>query len=88
MGFIYVKVRVYNPTDMSKFDDVELLVDTGAVFASIPRDVLERLGLKPIGRRRLRVYGGALVERDIGVAVFEYGDSLAGAPVIFGEPED
>ncbi|MBS7638749.1 aspartyl protease family protein [Candidatus Bathyarchaeota archaeon] len=88
MGFTYVKVRVYNPADMSKFDVIELLVDTGAIFTSIPRGVLERLGLKPLSRRRLRVYGGTVVERDVGVAVFEYEDSRAGAPVIFGEPED
>ncbi len=88
MGFTYVKVRVYNPADMSKFDVVELLVDTGAIFTSIPRNTLEKLDLKPLSRRRLRVYGGVVVERDVGVAVFEYESSRAGAPVIFGEPGD
>ncbi|MEM2179058.1 MAG: aspartyl protease family protein [Candidatus Methanomethylicaceae archaeon] len=88
MSFTYVKVRVYNPADMSKSDVVELLIDTGAVFTSIPRSILEKLGLKPLGRRKLRVYGGGIVERDVGVAVFEYENTRAGAPVIFGEPED
>ncbi|MBS7618814.1 aspartyl protease family protein [Candidatus Bathyarchaeota archaeon] len=88
MGFTHVKVRIYNPADMSKFDVVELLVDTGAIFTSIPRNVLKKLGLKPLSRRRLRVYGGAMVERDVGVAVLEYEGNRAGAPVIFGEPED
>lgn len=88
MGFTFVKVRIYNPADMSKSATVHLLVDTGAVFTSIPRSILEELGLKPLDRRRLRVYGGGSVERDVGVAVLEYEGGRAGAPVIFGEPED
>jgi len=88
MGFTYVKVRVCNPTVLARSEVVELLADSGAIFTSISRAVLERLGLKPITRRKLKVYGGTVVERDIGVAVLEYGDSRAGAPVIFGEPQD
>ena len=88
MGFTYVKVRVYNPADLARSDTIKLLVDSGAIFTSMPRSTLEKLGLKPLARRKSRVYGGAVVERDIGVAVFEYGDSRAGAPVIFGEPKD
>lgn len=88
MGFTYVKVRVYNPADISKFVIVDLLVDTSAIFTSIPRDTLEKLGLKPLDRRRLRVYGGAIVERDVGVAILEYEDRRIGAPVIFGEAND
>jgi len=88
MGFTYVKVRVYDPADMSRSATVDLLVDTGVIFTSIPRGILEGLGLKPLDRRRLKVYGGAIVERDAGVAVLEYGGIRTGAPVIFGEPED
>lgn len=88
MGFTYVKVRVYNPVDISRHAVIDLLVDTGAIFTSIPRDILEKLDLKPLDRRRLKVYGGAIVERDVGVAVIEYEGRRIGAPVIFGEPED
>lgn len=88
MGFTRIKVNVYNPADMSKSYAVELLVDTGAIFTSVPRSLLEKLGLKPIDRKRLRVYGGAVVERDVGVVILEYEGSRAGAPVIFGEPDD
>lgn len=88
MGLTYVKVRVYSPADLARSDTVELLVDSGAIFTSIPRSTLKKLGLKPITRRKLKVYGGAIVEGDIGVIIVEYRDSRAGAPVIFGEPED
>ena len=69
-------------------EEVELLVDTGAIFSSVPRPVLEKLGLIPIERRGLRVYGRAIVERDIGGLVFEYGGNRAMAPAIFGEDKD
>lgn len=88
LGFTYVKVRLHNPADLAISDEVELLVDTGAVLSSVPRSILERLGLTPIERRGLRVYGGAVVERHVGGLVFEYDGNRAMAPVIFGEEKD
>ena len=52
MGVTYVKVRVYN-LDLSRHVDMEVLVDSGALFTSIPRRVLEELGLRPIARYSL-----------------------------------
>ncbi|MEM3697349.1 MAG: hypothetical protein QXQ94_07610 [Candidatus Bathyarchaeia archaeon] len=66
MGFTYVKVKVVNPLTPTRSEDVDLLVDSGAIFTSIPSEVLKSLGLKPVDRERLRVYGGAVVEREIG----------------------
>ena len=40
MGFTHVKVRVCNPADLSKSDEVELLVDSGVIFTSIPQPFL------------------------------------------------
>jgi predicted aspartyl protease len=87
MRFTYVQIRVYSP-DLTKSEKIELLVDSGAIFTSIHRHILERLGLKPITRRKLRVYGGAIVERDIGGAVIEYENKRAVVPIVFGEPDD
>ena len=88
MGFTYVKVRLFNPADLTRAETVELLVDSGAIFTSVPRHILEGLGIKPVARRRLKVYGGMVIEREVGVAMIEYKDSRAGVTVIFGEPED
>lgn len=88
MGFTYVKVRIANPTILTKSNEVNLLVDSGAIFTSIPRNMLEKLELKPIDREKLKVYGGAIVERDIGWTMIEYGGKRRVVPVIFGEPED
>lgn len=37
MGFTYVKIKVFSPTDPSRFEEVELIVDSGALHTSIPR---------------------------------------------------
>ena len=88
MGFTHVKVQIANPLTPTRSDEVDLLVDSGAIFTSIPRNTLEKLKLKPIDREKLRVYGGAIVERDLGWAMIEYGGKRRVVPVIFGEPED
>jgi hypothetical protein len=46
MGFTYIKARVYS-IDLARWG-MWSLVDSEALFTSIPRFILERLGLKPI----------------------------------------
>lgn len=88
MGFTYIKVKVYNPADMSRSGGARVLVDSGAIFTSIPKKRLTALGLKPLESRTLRVYAGGRVKREIGVVVVEYGNRKAGVPVIFGQSGD
>ena len=87
VGFIKVRVGVYNPQMPEKVVEVEGVVDTGAVYTVVRRDILESLGIKPLERRRFKAFGG-YVERDVG----EAGLALAGrrrvVPVIFGEADD
>lgn len=78
MGFSYVEVNIYNPAKPEVREKVSLLVDSGALFTSVPGELL----------RKLKVYGGTVVERDIGGAVIQYQGHRATVPVIFGEPED
>jgi clan AA aspartic protease len=87
MGFTFIKVRVYN-FDLSMWEDIEVLVDSGAIYTSIPRNILEKLGLKPIAKQKLRLFSAEVVERDIGGVVVEYEGRRAIVPVIFGESGD
>lgn len=84
MGFTFIKVRVYN-FDLSMWEDIEVLVDSGAIYTSIPRNILEKLGLKPIAKQKLRLFSAEVVERDIGGVVVEYEGRRAIVLVIFGE---
>ncbi|MEM1558593.1 MAG: hypothetical protein QXG12_08375 [Thermoproteota archaeon] len=50
MSLKYVKVTVSNPMKPDFREDLELVVDIGAVLPWIPREVLERIGVKPVLR--------------------------------------
>lgn len=82
-----MRVGLYNPEKPERVVEVEAIVETGAIYSVVRRDVLEQLGVKPVERRRFRAFGGH-VERDIG----EVGMVLMGRrriiPVIFGEDGD
>ena len=55
MGHTIASVRLYNPRDPSKCLELELLVDTGSTYTWIKRGRLEKLGIKPMSRRRFRL---------------------------------
>ena len=88
MGFTYVKVKLVNPAAPSMFEVVELIVDTGAVYTIVPEAVLERLQIQRRGRRVFLTMNKQRIERDVGVAIVEYTDKVAGTNVIFGEEND
>ena len=87
MGFVPLEVGVSSPQQPGLEERIELLVDTGAMLSVVPRRVLEGLGVRPIGRRSFRGFGG-VVEWDTGVASMSYDDAIAGVTVIFGEDGD
>lgn len=74
------------PMNQSRFERIEALVDTGATYTVVPRDVLERLGIEPQLRRRFRVADGRVVELDMAWAVVKTEGQMAYTICIFGEP--
>jgi len=87
VGFLKVRIGLFNPAQPERAAEVEASVDKGAIYSVVRCDILEQLGVKPIERRKFRAFGGS-VERDIG----EVGAILMGKrrviPVIFGEEGD
>jgi len=73
------------PTNQSRFEQIEALVDTGATYTVIPRDVLERLGITPQFRRRFRVADGRVVELDMAVVMVRLEGQTLPTICIFGE---
>ena len=88
MGFTYTKTEICNIYEPSKKGEVDLLVDTGAMFSIVPRQVLERCGITPVGRRRFTLANGDVIEREVGRALFTIGKTSEISPVIFGEQND
>jgi predicted aspartyl protease len=88
MGLTVLSVDVANPSNPDTREAVDFLVDSGAVYSFVSRDVLTRLGIVPHSRQSFRLADGSTIERDRGDALFFYRNHRGAAPVIFGEPGD
>jgi clan AA aspartic protease len=90
MGFVQVPVLISSTENGREPVEIEMLVDTGAIFTLVPRPVLERLGVRPRDKRVFQTIDGKPIEREVGVIEVEIqGRQPPGpVPVIFGEPSD
>ena len=88
MGLTYVQLTVANPREPGRRVRRRFLVDSGAVYTVVPRDVLVSLGIEPVRKRTFTLANGEAVERDVGNALLFFQGEEAASPVIFGEPGD
>ena len=86
MGITHVQVS--HPIDLDRSEEVDLLVDTGALNSLVPRAILERLGIPRQFRRVFRLANGQTIERDVGAAFFRWNGHMSAAAVVFAERED
>ena len=66
MGTFTVTVEVGDSAG-NQFRSVEAMVDTGATYPTVPRDVLSSLGVEPIERASFVLANGQTVEYDVGL---------------------
>jgi len=86
MGVFKVSARVWNVSESSKLNVVELLVDTGATYTVLPASVLNSLNVTPIRIARLKLADGRVVERPVGEVGIEIeGFRASATPVVFGD---
>jgi clan AA aspartic protease len=90
MGFVHVPVKLFPSGNGSAPLELEMLVDTGAIFCLIPRPLLKQLGVEPSGKRMFRTIEGRAIEREVGGIKIEIDGRQppAPVPVIFGEERD
>jgi clan AA aspartic protease len=88
MGLTVLKIKVGNPATPKVNEELEFLIDSGAIYSVVPAKILKKLGIKPISKQEFRLADGSLITRKKGVAIFMYEDKIGGADVIFGEPGD
>jgi predicted aspartyl protease len=67
---------------------LDLLVDTGATFTVVPRDVLTRMGVKPVEQREVLTVNRKPLQRELGYVGIEVAGRRVFSPVLFGEPDD
>lgn len=88
MGITTVEVEIGVPNDGNRWESLEFLVDSGAVYSVVPATVLERLGIRPVTEEVFRLANGDKITRRKGIAAFRLGKRIGGADVVFGEPGD
>jgi len=90
VGFVNVPVKLFAANNGREPIEIEMLVDTEAIFTLVPRPLLERLGIQPSGKRRFQTIEGRPIERDVGAVQIEVQNQQppGPVPVIFGEPSD
>ncbi len=85
MAITFLKVKVINPEHPRKMKEYEFLVDSGAVYSVVPKNVLKSLGIKPTSYQEFILANGEIIKRPVGNAYFEYQGKIRAAPVVFGE---
>ncbi len=85
MGTFFHPITLIGPAGQ---ESVDALVDTGSTFTTIPRPILERLGVVAFTRARLRLATGEAEITDLGEVIAEL-DGQDGRTVIcaFGRPD-
>ena len=84
LGETYVSVKVHAVAGVS-YDKIKLLVDTGATYTWISRKILDRLGVKPVRKMRLKTIKGDILEREVGHILVNYDNEEAPTVVVFAE---
>jgi arsenite methyltransferase len=86
MGMFEVQVKLANPGEPSRSSDISLLVDTGATLSWVPRELLQRLGVRPTTRLEFQLADGRTTLRDVGAALFTLDGKTLTIPCAFAEP--
>jgi len=88
MGLTDLTMTVSNPADPSRSRELTFLIDSGAMFPVVPRDVLSEIGVTPQKTESFSLADCTHIQREVGHALFTYKRNVPPAPVIFGEPGD
>ena len=86
MGVTYVEGRVQGLS--GKQENVKFLVDSGATYSLLPKDVWKSSGLKPKRKLSFTLADGTTVQRAVSEAFVVFPQGEAHTPVILGEKGD
>jgi predicted aspartyl protease len=78
-------LKVINPEHPKKTKECESLVDSGAVYSVVPKNILKNLGIKPTSSEEFILANGEIIKRPIENAYFGYQGKVRAAPVVFGD---
>jgi predicted aspartyl protease len=85
MGTFRVQIEIGDASG-ERWETVEVLVDTGATYTTVPAPLLRRIGVTPHIRDVFTLADGRHVEYDIGRGWIRVGGGTEVTLVVFGEP--
>lgn len=88
MGFMHLNVRIAHVADPNAAADLEMLVDSGALYSIAPATFLRQLGIQPEQIETFALADGTPIERQVGFAKFGVAGRQTASNVMFGEPGD
>jgi predicted aspartyl protease len=88
MGIFDVTLQIANPISPDRVSSIQLMVDTGATLMSLPRPLLESLGIAPVMSRMFILGDGRRVRRETGSVLATMNGVTMPIPVMFAEGDD
>lgn len=88
MGIVSAVLKLSNPSNRKNIFEGEFLVDSGALYTVIPKNIWQNLNLKPDRKQKFSLADGTVIERKIGSAFVEYQGTRTATPVVLGEKHD
>lgn len=70
----------------TRYENLDALVDTGATYTWVPKDVLQRLGVEPEEQRQFVLADGREVDYDVAWVRIRIDGRSQPAICVFGEP--
>lgn len=87
MGHTTAKVKLHS-LDMTRSEQIELLVDTGSTYTWVSSTVLGGLNIEAKTVRKFKTIDGRFLERKVGEVIIEYMGEKATRMVVFADEGD
>jgi clan AA aspartic protease len=95
MGKVVEKVRLMSLYESTKIREIEAVIDTGTTMLILPEDIVDKLGLRKVGERRVKyannqiqlkpVYRGVILELKGRDGIFDVLGEVEGSEPLVGQ---
>ena len=88
MGVTKVKLLLKNPTDLKRRTEADFLVDSGAHYTVLPKELVKKLGLKPAYEQEFVLADGKVIKRALAGVIVTLQNRELPIPVVLGHAGD
>ena len=88
MGLTNVRMTVRPLEKSSLHEDLDFLVDSGALYTVLPNATWKKLGIEGRGKVPFSLADGTVIEREVGFASLTYAGTEGPCKVVLGELND